>query len=102
MKMKKTALEMDAAINGWLEDHKKRRNYASTLQVDESKDQEILMAALLRRVEEAAKEELYGFNVDDVVKSTCLERASSKDKSITTQEIKCNNRRRIGIRTLKE
>ncbi|KAD4385508.1 hypothetical protein E3N88_25676 [Mikania micrantha] len=72
MKMKKTALEMDAAINGWLEDHKKKRNYASTLQVDESKDQEIFMAALLRRVEEAAKEELYGFNADDVVKSTCL------------------------------
>ncbi|KAD4385462.1 hypothetical protein E3N88_25630 [Mikania micrantha] len=72
MKMKKTALEMDAAINGWLEDHKKKRNYASTLQVDESKDQDIFMAALLRRVEEAAKEELYGFNADDVVKSTCL------------------------------
>ncbi|KAD4385511.1 hypothetical protein R6Q59_010559 [Mikania micrantha] len=72
MKMKKTALEMDAAINGWLEDHKKKRNYASTLQVNESKDQEIFMAALLRRVEEAAKEELFGFNADDVVKSTCL------------------------------
>ncbi|KAD5508866.1 hypothetical protein E3N88_16569 [Mikania micrantha] len=71
--MKKIALQMDAAINKWLEDHKKNmNNQSSTPQVDESKDQENFMAALLRRVEQAPKEELYGFNANDVVKSTCL------------------------------
>ncbi|KAI3821099.1 hypothetical protein L1987_08656 [Smallanthus sonchifolius] len=71
-KMKKTAKEMDAVINGWLEDHKKKMNSASPLQVDESRDQPVFMAALFARVKEEVKEDLYGFGADEIVKATCL------------------------------
>ncbi|KAI3821091.1 hypothetical protein L1987_08648 [Smallanthus sonchifolius] len=70
-KMKKTAIEMDDVINGWLEDHKKKMNSTSTRQVDESGDQAVFMAAILSRVKEV-KEELYGFTTDEIVKAACL------------------------------
>nr|XP_043638819.1 cytochrome P450 CYP82D47-like isoform X2 [Erigeron canadensis] len=66
--MKKTAIEMDAVINGWLEEHKKMLSFKQ--QVDESTDQGF-MGMLLSRLEEA-KEDLYGFSTDVVVKSTCM------------------------------
>ncbi|KAK1407508.1 hypothetical protein QVD17_39124 [Tagetes erecta] len=71
--MKKTAIEMDEVFNGWLEDHRKKINSTSTPHVDDdSKEQPVFMAALLSRVQEEVKEELYGFNTDDIVKATCL------------------------------
>ncbi|KAI3686720.1 hypothetical protein L1987_80404 [Smallanthus sonchifolius] len=70
--MKKTAKEVDVVINGWLEDHKKKMNFASPLQVDESRDQPIFMAALLSRVKEEVKEDVYGFGADEIVKATCM------------------------------
>ncbi|KAI3821097.1 hypothetical protein L1987_08654 [Smallanthus sonchifolius] len=71
-KMKKTAIEMDVVINGWLEDHKKKKNSTSPLQVDESSNRPVFMAAVLSRVKEEVKEELYGFSTDDIVKASCL------------------------------
>ncbi|KAI3821078.1 hypothetical protein L1987_08638 [Smallanthus sonchifolius] len=71
-KMKKTAKEVDVVFNGWLEDHKKKMNSASPLQVDESRDQPVFMAALLSRVKDEVEEELYGFTTDEIVKATCL------------------------------
>ncbi|KAI3686710.1 hypothetical protein L1987_80400 [Smallanthus sonchifolius] len=71
-KMKKTAIEMDVVMNGWLEDHKKKMNSTSTRQVDESRDQPVFMASFLSRVKEEVKQELYGFTTDEIVKATCL------------------------------
>ncbi|KAI3821089.1 hypothetical protein L1987_08646 [Smallanthus sonchifolius] len=67
-KMKKTAIETDSLLSGWLEDQKEKMN--STL--DESGDQVVFMAAFLSRVKEEVKEELYGFSTDEIVKATCL------------------------------
>ncbi|KAI3821084.1 hypothetical protein L1987_08641 [Smallanthus sonchifolius] len=47
-------------------------NSASPLQVDESRDQPVFMAALLSRVKDEVEEELYGFTTDEIVKATCL------------------------------
>ncbi|KAI3821087.1 hypothetical protein L1987_08644 [Smallanthus sonchifolius] len=66
--MKKTAIEMDSLLSGWLEDQKKKMN--STL--DKSGDQVVFTAAFLSRVKEEVKEELYGFSTDEIVKATCL------------------------------
>ncbi|KAJ0504784.1 putative cytochrome P450 superfamily [Helianthus annuus] len=45
--MKKTALEIDIVVNGWLEDHKKKMSSTSTMQEEESRHQAVFMAALL-------------------------------------------------------
>nr|XP_043608615.1 cytochrome P450 CYP82D47-like [Erigeron canadensis] len=60
--MKKTAIEIDALISGWLEEHKQ--------QVNESTHQDF-MAMLLSRLKEP-KEDLRGFSADVVVKATCM------------------------------
>nr|XP_043608258.1 cytochrome P450 CYP82D47-like [Erigeron canadensis] len=66
--MKKTAIEMDAMIDGWLEEHKKM--LSNKQQVKESTDRGF-MAMLLSRFEEQEKD-LYGFSTDVIVKSTCM------------------------------
>lgn len=61
--MKKTAIEIDDVINGWLE------------QVDDdSREHPAFMATLLSIVQEQVKEKLYGFKTDEIVKATCLVR----------------------------
>nr|XP_043607995.1 cytochrome P450 CYP82D47-like [Erigeron canadensis] len=66
--MKKTAIEIDAMIDGWLEGHKKMLGFKE--QANESTDRGF-MAILLSRLQER-KEDLYGFSTDVVVKSTCM------------------------------
>ncbi|KAI3686714.1 hypothetical protein L1987_80398 [Smallanthus sonchifolius] len=70
--MKKTAKEVDILLSGWLEDLKKKMNSTSTRQADESSEQPVFMAAVLSRVKEEVKEEVYGFSTEDIVKATCL------------------------------
>ncbi|KAJ0504770.1 putative cytochrome P450 [Helianthus annuus] len=71
-KMKKTALEIDIVVNGWLEDHKKKMSSTSTMQEEESRHQAVFLAALLSHVKEEVKEEVYGFSTEQIVKATCL------------------------------
>ncbi|KAJ0725122.1 putative cytochrome P450 superfamily [Helianthus annuus] len=63
-KMKKTALELDIVVNGWLEDHKKKMSSTSTMQEEESRHQAVFLAALLSHVKEEVKEEVYGFSTE--------------------------------------
>ncbi|KAJ0488926.1 putative cytochrome P450 [Helianthus annuus] len=71
-KMKKTALEIDIVVHGWLEDHKKKMSSTSTMQEEESRHQAAFLAALLSHVKEEVKEEVYGFSTEQIVKATCL------------------------------
>ncbi|KAK9080290.1 hypothetical protein SSX86_000048 [Deinandra increscens subsp. villosa] len=70
-KMKETAKEMDEVLDEWLEYHKGKMNSRCELQVDESRELEVFMAAFLSRVKEEVIEEVYGFSVEEIVKSTC-------------------------------
>ncbi|KAL4566312.1 hypothetical protein LXL04_030426 [Taraxacum kok-saghyz] len=68
--MKMTAKVLDVTIEGWLQEHKKKMS-STTQRIDERENQ-VFMAALLSRVKEEFKQNLYGFNIDSIVKSTCV------------------------------
>ncbi|KAL4566313.1 hypothetical protein LXL04_030427 [Taraxacum kok-saghyz] len=68
--MKKLAKVLDDIIEGWLQDHKKKMS-STTQHIDEGENQ-VFMAALLSRVQEAFKENIHGFSIDAMVKATCV------------------------------
>ncbi|GJX07678.1 cytochrome P450 CYP82D47-like protein [Tanacetum coccineum] len=67
-KMKRTAKDMDIVIDLLLEEHKKKM---AKSQVVDSND-EVFITALLFRAKEQLKEDLHGFNTNEIVKATCL------------------------------
>ncbi|XP_023765607.1 cytochrome P450 CYP82D47 [Lactuca sativa] len=68
-RMKQTAKAFDVVIDGWLEEHRKKM---SCTQQEDEEEHQVLMAALLSRIKEEFKENVYGFSTDAIVKATCL------------------------------
>ncbi|KAM7485737.1 hypothetical protein LguiA_001746 [Lonicera macranthoides] len=62
--MKETFMEIDCILQGWLEEHKRKRTIDN-----EEKD---FMDVMLSTLEGVSHQELGGFDVDIVAKSTCL------------------------------
>lgn len=65
--MKLSAKEMDDILQGWLDEHKKRRD--STKQYEGTQD---FMDVLISVLEGASKEEYPGFDHDTIIKATSL------------------------------
>ncbi|KAK2992326.1 hypothetical protein RJ640_020319 [Escallonia rubra] len=65
--MRKNAKEIDYFLEGWLKDHKRKR--ASGQVKDEQKD---FLDVMLSTLEGASSKDDGGFDVDTIIKSTCL------------------------------
>ncbi|XP_031098243.1 cytochrome P450 82A4-like [Ipomoea triloba] len=63
--MKETAKEMDTILEGWLQDHKTKRN-------TKSKEEEDFMDGLLSSFEDDNKDIPKDFDADTTVKATCM------------------------------
>ncbi|XP_059636498.1 cytochrome P450 CYP82D47-like [Cornus florida] len=65
--MKKTAKEMDNIAEGWLEEHKRKRDFGIVKSV-----QQDFMDVMLSILDHTGAEELPGFDADTINKATCL------------------------------
>nr|GMD80209.1 cytochrome P450 CYP82D47-like [Ipomoea batatas] len=74
--MKETAKEMDTILEGWLQDHKTKRN-------TKSKEEEDFMDGLLSSFEDDNKDILKDFDNDTIVKATCMVVMAAATDTIT-------------------
>ncbi|XP_059637760.1 cytochrome P450 CYP82D47-like [Cornus florida] len=65
--MKKTAKEMDHIAEGWLQEHKRKRDFGMV-----KSNQQDFMDVMLSILEYSGPEELPGYDADTVIKATCL------------------------------
>lgn len=64
--MKKTAKELDYMVDGWLQEHKRKRKSSG----DSCEEQDFI--DLMSNLETDCKDEFSGFDHDSVVKATCM------------------------------
>ncbi|KAK7406604.1 hypothetical protein VNO78_08233 [Psophocarpus tetragonolobus] len=62
--MKRTASELDPLVEGWLEEHKRKRALSMN-----AKEEQDFMDVMLNVLQDA---EIYGYDSDTIIKATCL------------------------------
>ncbi|KAG4987851.1 hypothetical protein AAZX31_11G058900 [Glycine max] len=67
--MKRTASELDALVEGWLEEHKRKRKRKRGLSVNGKEEQDDFMDVMLNVLQGT---EISGYDSDTIIKATCL------------------------------